>query len=158
MLADVEIYFNVNINMYSLEEDKTATVVRISNLDHKSVPHLNKYENHFSYIKKFKSYAKKYIELGLVVTNVELFIAYNGKAVFEDFMNEVVRDRRCADLGGDEFKMKGEATKTKGNCGYGRTKHTKLSVTKRKNHSNHVNNPMLKHYERRHDMPMQIGK
>ena len=46
--------------MYSLQEDKSAKVIRISNLDHKSVVHLNLYENHFSYITKFKSFAKKY--------------------------------------------------------------------------------------------------
>ena len=46
--------------MYSLQEDKSAKVIRISNLDHKNVMHLNLYENHFSYITKFKSFAKKY--------------------------------------------------------------------------------------------------
>ena len=32
-------------------------------------------------------------------------------------MKEVCRDRRCADLGGEEFQMKGETYKLKGNCG-----------------------------------------
>ena len=49
------------INVYSLQEDKMAKTVRISNRDYKvdDVMHLNLYENHFSYIKKFKSHAKK---------------------------------------------------------------------------------------------------
>ena len=59
MLANVEIYFNIAINVYSLQEDKTANVIRLSKLDHE-VMHLNLYENHFSYIKRFKSFAKKY--------------------------------------------------------------------------------------------------
>ena len=59
-LADIEICFNIAINVYSLQEDKSAEVIRISNLDHKNVMHLNLYENHFSYIIKFKSFAKKY--------------------------------------------------------------------------------------------------
>ena len=87
------------------------------------------------------------------------------------------RDRRRADLGGVEFKMKGEASKLKGNCGYGRTmmdksKHTKLSFVKQENLSNHVNNPFLKKYDELneqifevekkhkkivHDLPIQIG-
>ena len=64
MLSTVETCFKVAINVYSLQEDKTAKSVRISNLDYKQddVVHLNLYEDHFSYIKKgkFKSYAKKF--------------------------------------------------------------------------------------------------
>ena len=64
MLAIVETCFNIAINVYALQEDKSAKVIRISNLDYKqdNVMHLNLYENHFSYIKKgkFKSYAKKF--------------------------------------------------------------------------------------------------
>ena len=60
MLSDIEIFFQIGINVYSLAEDNTANVVRISNLDYKSVMHLNLFENHFSYISKFKSYAKKF--------------------------------------------------------------------------------------------------
>ena len=59
MLANVEIYFNIAINVYSLQEDLTAKVIRLSKLDH-DVMHLNLHENHFSYIKRFNSYAKKY--------------------------------------------------------------------------------------------------
>ena len=59
MLTSVELCFNIAINVYSLHDDHTAQVRRISNLD-TNVMHLNLYENHFSYIAKFKSYAKKY--------------------------------------------------------------------------------------------------
>ena len=55
----VEVSMLVAINVYSLQEDKTAKIVRYSTLDD-NIMHLNLYENHFSYIKKFKSYAQKY--------------------------------------------------------------------------------------------------
>ena len=109
--------------------------------------------------------------------HAELVIVYNGKSVFDWFVKEVSNDRRRADLGGGEFKMKGEASKLKGNCGYSRTmmdksKHTKLFFCKRKNLSNHVNSPFLKtfdelndetfevekqHKKIAHDLPAQIG-
>ena len=37
---------------------------------------------------------KKYIEMGLIVTRVELVIGYNGLPVFDWFMKEVSKDRR----------------------------------------------------------------
>ena len=57
MLSSIEIFFNVAINVYSLQEEKIAKTGRISNLDYKTdnVMHLNLYENHFSHIKKLKS-------------------------------------------------------------------------------------------------------
>ena len=59
--------------------------------------------------------------MGLVVTNIETVIVYNGKSVFEWFQDEVCQDRRRADLGGVEFQVKGEAAKLMGNSGYGGT-------------------------------------
>ena len=59
-LEDVEKTFKVSINVYSLQEDKSAEVVRISEKEYEKVMHLNLYDSHFSYITKFKSYAKKY--------------------------------------------------------------------------------------------------
>ena len=120
---------------------------------------------------------KKYIQMGLVVTRVELVISYYGKSVFDWFAKEVANDRRRADLAGGEFKMKGEMSKLKGNCGYGRTlmdksKHTKISFALEKNLPNHINNPFLKNYDELnegifevekdakkivHDLPIQIG-
>ena len=56
MLPIIEDYFNMSINVYSLQENKTAKVIRISDRDdiQEQVMHLNLYENHFSYINKFK--------------------------------------------------------------------------------------------------------
>ena len=120
---------------------------------------------------------KKYLEMGLIVTNVETVIQYYGKRVFKWFQDEVCRDRRRADMGGEELKIKGEASKTKGNCGYGRTlmdksKHTRICFAKKKNLLKHVNNPLLKSYDTLNedvyeveklkkkvmlDLPIQIG-
>ena len=90
--------------------------------------------------------------MGLIITNVETVIAYNGKPVFDWFMYEMCRDRRRADLGDEEFQVKGDASKLKGNCGYGRTlldksKHTRISFTKQKYLPNHINSPLFKHYD-----------
>ena len=59
-LEEVEDLFEVSIHVYSLQEDKSAEVVRISEKSYEKVMHLNLYDSHFSYITKFKSYAKKY--------------------------------------------------------------------------------------------------
>ena len=92
---------------------------------------------------------KKYLQIGLVVTRIELVISDNGKAVFDWFVEEECNDRRRADQGGAEFKMKGEASKLKGNCEYARVlmdKYTRLSFAKAENQRKVV-----------HDLPMQIG-
>ena len=62
MFSTIEIFFNVAIHVYSLQEDKIAKTVRISNLDYTTdnIIHLNLYQNHFLYIKKFKSYTRKF--------------------------------------------------------------------------------------------------
>ena len=59
-LEEIEDLFEVSIHVYSLQEDKSAEVVRISEKEYEKVMHLNLYDSHFSYITKFKSYAKKY--------------------------------------------------------------------------------------------------
>ena len=41
---------------------------------------------------------KKYLEMSLVVINIEFVIEYNGKCVIKWFMNEVVNDRHMADV------------------------------------------------------------
>ena len=106
---------------------------------------------------------KKYLEMGLVVTNIETVIVYNGKSVFKWFQDEVCRDRRRSDLGGAEFQVKGEASKLKGNCGYGRTlmdksKHTHLCFAKEKNLAKHVNNPLFKHYDELNNNVFEVEK
>ena len=59
-LDNVEDVFEVSIHVYSLQENKSAEVVRISQKSYEKVMHLNLYDSHFSYITKFSSYAKKY--------------------------------------------------------------------------------------------------
>ena len=44
---------------------------------------------------------KKYIEMGLVCTNIEWVLEYYPKKVFEWFQDKVVHDRRMADLDPD---------------------------------------------------------
>ena len=58
--------------------------------------------------------------MGLVVTDIEFIMEYNPKTCFEWFQDEVVRDRRMADLDKD-YKIRGETSKTKGNCFHGGT-------------------------------------
>ena len=101
--------------------------------------------------------------MGLIVTRIELVTTYNGKSVFVWFVKEVSNDRRRADLGGGEFKTKGETSKLKGNCGNGRTimdksKQTKLSYCKRKNLSNHVNSPFLKRFDELNEQIFEVEK
>ena len=101
--------------------------------------------------------------MGLIVTNIETVIIYNSKPVFNWFMEEVCRDRRRADLGGEEAKVKGDSSKLKGNCGYGRTlmdktKHTRLSFVKEANLPNHVSNPLFKHYDELNESMFEVEK
>ena len=114
---------------------------------------------------------KKYLEMGLVVANIEFIISYNGKPFFDAFIKEVTHDHRHADLGGVEYEMREAASKLKGNCDNGRTlmnkaKHTRVCFTKEENLSKHVNNPELNRQifevEKRqkkivHNLPLQIG-
>ena len=78
--------------------------------------------------------------MGFVVTNILFVIEYNGKCVFEWFMNEVVNDRRMAYLN-PEYTVRGETSMTKGNSGYGLTlmnkfAHTKVTFTNEKMYQN----------------------
>ena len=59
-LAKVEECFHVGIYVYSLEDKKVAKVICLTEIETENTCHLNSYEDHFSFISKFKSYAKKY--------------------------------------------------------------------------------------------------
>ena len=59
-LPIVEECFNLGINVYDLDEKKMAKVVRLTGKAFENSCHLNLFENHFSYISKFKSYGKKF--------------------------------------------------------------------------------------------------
>ena len=56
---------------------------------------------------------KKYVEMGLVVDDIEFVMEYNPKRCFKWFQDEVVNDRRMADLNSD-WKIRGETSKCKG--------------------------------------------
>ena len=91
---------------------------------------------------------KKYMEMGLVCTNIEWVLEYQPKRVFEWFQNKVVNDRRMADLD-PSFAIRGETSKTSGNCAYGKcnidkTKHNSVSFVKENNLDIHVQNPLFK--------------
>ena len=90
---------------------------------------------------------KKYLEMGHIVTNIEFVIEYDGKCVVEWFMNEVVNDRRMADLN-PEYTVRGETSKTKVNSGYGGTlmnkfTHTKVTFTEEENVPGHLDIPFF---------------
>ena len=46
--------------MYSLQESGHVTILCLSRLNNFNIMHLYLYEQHFSYMNKFKSFAKKY--------------------------------------------------------------------------------------------------
>ncbi len=95
---------------------------------------------------------EKYIQLGLVCTDIEWIIEYHPKKVFEWFRDEVIHDRRMADLD-PNWAIRGETSKCKGNCAYGRClmckeKHTNISFVSSENIETHVKNPLLKNIEK----------
>ena len=55
----IEIFFEVAVNVYSLNENGHAEIVYLSKLSY-SPMHLNLFKNHFSYIKKMKTFAKRF--------------------------------------------------------------------------------------------------
>ena len=63
---------------------------------------------------------KRYLELGLVVTDIELVIEYNDKAVFEWFQDKVCDDRRRADKD-PVFAVRGKLVRPKETVAYGQT-------------------------------------
>ena len=91
---------------------------------------------------------KKYLEMGLEVTDISTVIEYQGKAVFSWFMDKVCNDRRRADLD-PTYKSIGETSKLKGNSGYGstltdRSKHAQTTFADVRNVPIHVSNPRFK--------------
>ena len=89
--------------------------------------------------------------MGLVCTNIEWILEYNPKRVFEWFQDEVVDDRRMADLD-SAYAIRGETSKTSGNCAYGKcgidkTKHNSVSFVAEENLAIHIQNPLFKSIE-----------
>ena len=94
---------------------------------------------------------KKYIEMGLVCTNIDWILEDYPKRVFEWFQDEVVDDRRMADLD-PAYAIKGETSKTSGNCAYGKcgidkTKHNAVAFVAEENLDKHIQSPFFKSIE-----------
>ena len=78
-------------------------------------------------------------------------LEYHPKRVFEWFVNEVVEDRRMADLD-PSFAIKGETSKITGNCCYGKccidkSKHNTVCFCKQENLDRHIQDPLFKTME-----------
>ena len=58
-IPTLEVFFEVAVNIYSLQEDGSCEVVYLSQLSYKPM-YINLYENHFSYISKINSYSNRY--------------------------------------------------------------------------------------------------
>ena len=58
-IPDIERIFEVSVHVHSLQSDGHADVIYLSRLHYPSM-HLNLHENHFSYITKFESFAKRF--------------------------------------------------------------------------------------------------
>ena len=105
---------------------------------------------------------KKYVEMGLVVTDIEFVMEFNPKRCFKWFQDEVIHDRRMADLD-PNYKIRGETSKCKGNCGYGRTlmdisKHCATTFTSNENIQTHIKNPLFKTMEELNDNIFEVEK
>ena len=94
---------------------------------------------------------KKYVEMGLKVTDIEWVQEYTPKPVFKWFEEEITLNRRMADLD-ENLKIQGETSKLMGNAGYGgtlidKTKHISLKFCSEENVDNHIKNPLFKNME-----------
>ena len=105
---------------------------------------------------------KKYIQMGLICTNIEWVLEYHPKRVFEWFVDEVVQDRRMADLD-KSFAIKGETSKTAGNCCYGKccidkSKHNTVCFCEEENLDRHIQDPLFKSMEELNDGIYEVVK
>ena len=80
-LARVEIMFKTRINVYQLQEDGVAELVRRTTKGYELVLYLNIFDKHFSYINDFQMYAKAFgcRTCGSVFTSKFLCIRHEGK-------------------------------------------------------------------------------
>ena len=105
---------------------------------------------------------KEYIDMGLIVENIEEVVEYNGKSVFGWFMNEISDERRMADLNPD-FEIRGLIAKLMGNSGYGRTVmnpylHTNIRFVSEENIPGHVASPFFKNITELNDDVYEVEK
>ena len=94
---------------------------------------------------------QKYIQMGLVCTDIQWVLEYNPKPVFQWFVDKVADDRRRADLNPD-MAIIGETSKTSGNACYGyccidKGKHNSVIFCEQKDLSRHVRDPFFKSLE-----------
>ena len=88
---------------------------------------------------------KKYIEMGLICTDIKFLLEYNPQPVFQWFTDKVANDRRYADL--DPAKqIIGETSKLAGNSCYGyccidKSKHNTVRFCKEQDIARYVNDP-----------------
>ena len=93
----------------------------------------------------------RYLDLGLVCTDIEWVLEYNRKPVFKWFADKVSNDRRRADLDPD-LAIIGETSKTCGNASYGycamdKTKHNNVLFCKQDKVAKHLRDPFFKSME-----------
>jgi hypothetical protein len=104
---------------------------------------------------------KKYIELGLICTDIEWVMEYTPKRVFSWFVDSVTNTRRMADLF-PSWKIRGQTAKTKGNATVGitmmKSRHTSVKFCKEDNIDTHINNPFFKTMETLDDGIYEIEK
>ena len=91
---------------------------------------------------------KKYLDMGLIIDDIEWILDYQRSKCFEGFMNKVIDGRRKADLD-PQYAIIGDCLKTLGNAFYGgtlidRKKHTSVTIVGEDRVGNHIKNPMFK--------------
>ena len=119
---------------------------------------------------------QKYIEMGLICTNIEWILEYNPVKVYDWFRQEVSDNRRAADQN-EAYRIRGETSKTRGNCAYGnnvidKSKHTYVGFYREQSLNIVLQNPLHKNIEQLagglyeaekkkekiiYDNPIQIG-
>ena len=105
---------------------------------------------------------KKYLDMELIVTDIEWTLEYIPKTCFDWFEKEVIHNRRKADLDKD-CKILGETSKLMGNAFYGGTgmdksKHTSLKFCDEEKIHGHIRHPLFKTLEERNDDIYEVEK
>ena len=91
---------------------------------------------------------KKYLQMGLVIDDIDWILDYQPKKCFEWFRDMVINGRRKSDLD-HNYAIIGDCLKTLGNAFYGgtlidRKKHTSVTIVDENKIGNHIKSPMFK--------------
>ena len=94
---------------------------------------------------------KKYIEMGLICTDIEWVLEYTPKRVFSWFVDSVTNTRRMADLY-PSWKIRGQTAKTKGNATVGitmmdKSKHTSVKFCTEERLDGYIRSPFFKNMD-----------